>query len=436
MVVDWHTFTFNGEGQGTVLLNITHSSVLTVTTMSNDENVMDLLDSLDVKAGQKSKPKKSSAKKKETTKKAAGDDLLQFLDELDPKKGTPKEESRQGSQEGDTLNTTTPASEDTQSANDQEIKSENVLTNEDGREIPGIIDPMASISSWWSRNRTGLWSKAQETIQDAMTDAVKQARQAEAIVREEQTHFSLNSLQSRLTSVLNTIVPPISRHEQLKIHIFHDMVGYPSVDKLLYEVFDYVMDQVEGGGDLNLIVQKGKERHRVGSDYDVHRMLNYVRCSISEGIKLAKAAVEETRNIKPCDRDNELEKKTGTEAPVDSRTSEVFISIQPVITPKDSENPIAPSEELLYFIIYLADMDHSIEISTASQALPYEWAQWLDNEGHGFQKAAIDPRDWVFGWVEDALNLAFGVIAQKYVTTRMGLTKPSASEKVADSDDP
>lgn len=405
----------NDTGLGYHTWTIATHRALIVSTMSNDENVLDLLDLLDVKTAQKSNPKKSSVKRKISAKKAAGDDLLQFLDELDPKKDTQKETKQepQGSE------TAGPSTEHKESARDMNSES-----NEGEGEIPNLIDPMATISSWWSRNKTGLWSKAQETIQDAVTDAVKQARQTEVKVREEQTPFSLNSLHSRLTSVLNTIVPPISQHEQLKIHIFHDMIGYPSVDKLLYEVFDYVMDQVEGGGDLNTIVQKGKERHHAGSDSGVHRALNYVRCSISEGIKLAKASVEEIRS----NTSNETIQKHEDEALPSIRVSEVFISIQPIITPKDSENPIAPSEELLYFIIYLTDLDHNIEISTASQALPYEWAQWLDNEGHGFEEAAIDPRDWVSGWVEDALNLAFGVIAQKYVTTRMGLTKVGNAE--------
>jgi Family of unknown function (DUF5427) len=56
-------------------------------------------------------------------------------------------------------------------------------------------------------------------------------------------------------NLLHTLAPPISSHEQLRIHITHDLENYPFVDTVVYGVFDRVMQQVEGG-DL-LVVQKG-----------------------------------------------------------------------------------------------------------------------------------------------------------------------------------
>ena len=41
------------------------------------------------------------------------------------------------------------------------------------------------------------------------------------------------------------------------------MVGYPNIDKIVYDVFDKVMGQVEGG---SLVVQKGREGKPRGSD--------------------------------------------------------------------------------------------------------------------------------------------------------------------------
>ena len=58
-------------------------------------------------------------------------------------------------------------------------------------------------------------------------------------------------------NILQTLAPPISSHERLLIHITHDLVGYPSLDPLIYEVFSRVMSQVEGG-DL-LVIQRGHE---------------------------------------------------------------------------------------------------------------------------------------------------------------------------------
>ena len=56
---------------------------------------------------------------------------------------------------------------------------------------------------------------------------------------------------------MHTLAPPISSHERLLIHITHDIVGYPSLDPLIYDVFSRVMSQVEGG-DL-LVIQRGQE---------------------------------------------------------------------------------------------------------------------------------------------------------------------------------
>ena len=57
--------------------------------------------------------------------------------------------------------------------------------------------------------------------------------------------------------IMHTLAPPISSHERLPIHITHDIVGYPSLDPLIYDVFSRVMSQVEGG-DL-LVIQRGQE---------------------------------------------------------------------------------------------------------------------------------------------------------------------------------
>jgi len=56
-------------------------------------------------------------------------------------------------------------------------------------------------------------------------------------------------------NLLNHLAPPISSHEQLRIHITHDLQNYPFVDNVVFGVFDRVMQQVEGG-DL-LVVQRG-----------------------------------------------------------------------------------------------------------------------------------------------------------------------------------
>ena len=41
--------------------------------------------------------------------------------------------------------------------------------------------------------------------------------------------------------MLNTIAPPINKHEVLKVGIYHDMVGYNNIEKIIYSVFERVV---------------------------------------------------------------------------------------------------------------------------------------------------------------------------------------------------
>ena len=71
----------------------------------------------------------------------------------------------------------------------------------------------------------------------------------------------------------------------MKVGIYHDMVGFPNIDKVVYDVFEKVMGQVEGG---SLIVQKGREGKRRGSD-SRHQKRDFNICEgIEEAHKLAK----------------------------------------------------------------------------------------------------------------------------------------------------
>ena len=71
----------------------------------------------------------------------------------------------------------------------------------------------------------------------------------------------------------------------LKVGIYHDMVGYPHIDKIVYDVFDKVMGQVEGG---SLVVQKGREgKPRASDSRNQTRDLNICE-GLEEALKLAK----------------------------------------------------------------------------------------------------------------------------------------------------
>jgi hypothetical protein len=63
------------------------------------------------------------------------------------------------------------------------------------------------------------------------------------------------------------------------------MVGYPHIDKIVYDVFNKVMGQVEGG---SLVVQKGREGKRRNSESrNQKRDLNICE-GLEEALKLAK----------------------------------------------------------------------------------------------------------------------------------------------------
>ena len=274
-------------------------------------------------------------------------------------------------------------------------------------------------------------------------------------------------------TILQTIAPPISSHERLQIHITHDLSGYPTLDPLIYAIFSRVMSQVEGG-DL-MVIQKGQEasprresesgnssNRPVGSWHDGpwwraadKRSINAVK-GVVEGSKLARASAE-SYSTEYFSRRGGVEEaaKQATETLNESnptRNSDIFLAIQAVSQRRGKELFVAgggvetaqdqvqeavddkEAEEIL-FAIYLHDPIHGIAFSALSQAFPNQWAEWLDaSAGDGIradmlpdaiaeiiESGGVDPREWVTEWIEETLNLAVGVAAQKYVARRMGI---------------
>ncbi|KAK8034087.1 hypothetical protein PG993_009082 [Apiospora rasikravindrae] len=287
------------------------------------------------------------------------------------------------------------------------------------------------------------------------------------------------------TNILHTLAPPISSHERLLIHITHDLVGYPSLDPLVYGVFSRVMSQVEGG-DL-LVVQRGHEStarrpsdaHYRGSassagwrdgpwwrQVDIPRDLGTIK-GLVEGTKLCRVSAEsyahdyfsadggiaeaQKRALEPVDETNPV------------RTSDIFLAVQAITVEADdalftgstagekekAESPVADesSDAQICFAIYVFDPVHEITYSTVSQNIPAKWIRWLDAASpltpasgeseaqQGFhdlmnvpdeireivESGGVDPREWVAEWVEEALSLSVGIVAQRYVARRMGV---------------
>lgn len=273
------------------------------------------------------------------------------------------------------------------------------------------------------------------------------------------------------TDILHTLAPPISQHERLQIHITHDLVGYPSLEPIVYSTFNRVMSQVEGG-DL-LVIQRGSEsgqRRTSDAAYsgsgssgwndgpwwresETQRSLGTVK-GLSEGTKLVLVSARSYADEFYAARGGmEESQKQASEAHTESnpvRRSDIFIAIQAIsyVAPTDmfvdstattdesvvDESATSKPDSLVTFAIHLHDPVHSISFSALSQPLPQQWADWLDaaaaaGDENGLPEAIIeiiesggvDPREWVSEWIEETMSLAIGVVAQRYVARRMGV---------------
>ena len=211
------------------------------------------------------------------------------------------------------------------------------------------------------------------------------------------------------------------------------------------------MQQVEGG-DL-LVVQRGggsKPRSSLDGAFGgpwykgMEKRDLHATAGLEEGIKLASAAAESYAQefLQTSDASTDPTSKDNP-----TRKSNIFLSIQPtiysqqpsILTPRGKEPAEESLEEqedqVVVFATHLFDPVHGISYSTVSQALPAQWLEWLDapppaDAAPGewavpdvirniMDIGGIDPREWIVEWVEEAVGLAVGVLAQRYVAKRM-----------------
>lgn len=344
--------------------------------------------------------------------------------------------------------------------------------------VPEAVQAQSSGGGWWG----SVFSTASAAVKQAEALA-KEIRQNEEAQRwAEQVKGNVGALRGlggelrsralpTFTNILHTLAPPISSHERLQIHITHDIIGYPSLDPLIYSTFSRVMAQVEGG-DL-MVIQRGQEStQRRGEDAGFTgssgsgwsdgpwwrqateaRNLGAVK-GLLEGTKLSKVSAESYATDYFAPRGGlEEAAKQATEVLSESnpvRSSDIFLAIQaishtspkeyfggPTSQPTNDQGVVEPEEddELISFAIYLHDPIHGITFNTVTQTLPQKWTEWLDASATSesaesglpdeiaeiVNTGGVDPREWVAEWVEEVLSLGVGVVAQRYVARRMGV---------------
>ena len=146
---------------------------------------------------------------------------------------------------------------------------------------------------------------------------------------------------------------------------------------------------------------------------------------LPEGIKLARAAAE-SYAAEHAKASAAAATPENPENP--TRKSNIFLAIQAATHRADDEDVVS-------FAIHLHDPEHKLSFSTVSQTLPLQWLLWLDAPPPAgtrpgewalpdvireiMDAGGVDPREWVVEWVEEAVGLSVGVVAQKYVAKRM-----------------
>ncbi|ORX39066.1 maintenance of telomere capping protein 1 [Kockovaella imperatae] len=225
----------------------------------------------------------------------------------------------------------------------------------------------------------------------------------------------LKHTSSTLTTILDTVAPPIAAHETLELWLAHPMSGYAGVEGVVYRAWTKILEQTESG---ELIVMWSAEDP---AQEDMERNMNPV-----EGFETGwKRQNEQIVKVREREEENPQGRaRANPSVPV--TTVPIFLHLQPVLAPLSiPEPPILLSQSKsepgsaptppkhLYFLMTLQDPSHSLRFTTVSQPAP---ADWLDVE---YEKS-----DWVEERLVEVLRNGVEIIAQDYVATRMGM-KPS-----------
>lgn len=440
-------------------------------TMSKNDDVMDFINSLpDLNLGT---PGPSDS--------AGGDDFLEFLDELSaheklsPSRGKlgPKKEKKVESAKktAATASETSEKSADAVAPDALTEKNAEVELQEQIEEAANIGDPIASLSLWWSsegsKKAQSLWGSltsnasqlGEQTYQLASSTSQQISHSRQKLLNENPALD--NDQVSHITSRLNTILSSVSQQikeglmdredELLNIMLVYDFSNMDYLDSICASKFNRVMSQVEGG--IKVTVSNFNHRHELREGSGPYYDLGIFFGKMIDGEKLCYAnldsSIKDYLKITESEKTTEQDLKeaedtmTARDADLDINSSNVFIAVQPISTgtaerskeqaerETTSTAPVlidSTNAESFAFALILKDISNKITISTKSQPFPLKWARWVAGDRSeveeffgGDADEAVDPSEWVKEWLQDGLSLSFAVLAQEYVTKRMGI---------------
>lgn len=260
----------------------------------------------------------------------------------------------------------------------------------------------------WSAWGGSLWSTANNLQSQIRAEAEKRIADLQASEEAQRIQARLRELDlSKIASearnigkgVLDAVAPPIEDNETLIVHVLHDLTGL-RVERTIYNSFERVMEQVEGGS-----------LHIVASDREGSLDTNAISGGPKDARKMSLAAIEDQiRDVK----DEEIE-----------RTSKIYLSLQAYggsidASDKGKEKEVEPEsveDAEIQILMTLVDPANQITFSSTSQSFPSSWIPLSLQT----VEAATQPREWINEWLEEALQLTAGVLAQRYVARRMGI---------------
>lgn len=439
------------------------------------EDVFEFLESLpQSKSGQivspegstKDKPEESKANEKGSKQ---DEDILDFLDELEKSNLSMNKKKPEGStKEQESPKAVSKGLKKEKASKEAEPQEQQAEGSKDVEAGSPVNDPITSFSKWWS-------SSGSSTVSNIWNKTTEQASQIKDRLAHDQLDITSKLNTTRLTELARNLQKMVAGEtdEVLRIHLVHDLINFPALQYNVEEKFDQVLSsQVQGG--IRIFVDqwghptKSKEEADASAfNVSSQRKLNIFSGKITDGEKLAFANLDNAIKLfdKAHSEYSKQQKETKTEEELESDSkhkdgiSDIFISILPIAIPssKEASQPgdIVTTDSVragnFSFTIILKDITNDVATITRSQGFPIKWVGWLEgssewksrsqdkesskqltskaSEQNVQQQAEeeeeeeeddVDPSDWVKEWVEDGLNLSFGVVAQNYVVERMG----------------